>query len=406
MKKLLLLSLTILLFSCGGGDGDNEPCGNQPNLQTNAINQVNYDTVTNTYIASLSGNIDNIPTGPNCEVLSVTSQGFVYDTNIQPTINDNVIQADGQQVSVQLSGLPNETVYYVRTYVTNPSGTFYGNQVSFETGNEICEVVYLAANGVTIKACPQANIGDVGVVNGEEYTVVDTDMFYEMVNEYGNGDTTKLCTTRVENMSAMGPTVAINMGDGSGYSLAGLVSHWDTSNVTDMSDMFNNLYNFNQDISNWDVSNVTNMIYMFARANSFNQDISSWDVSSVNDMGYMFNDAFDFNQPLNNWDVSNVTNMYNMFWQAPAFNQPLNDWDVSSVTNMGGMFSEATAFNQPLNGWNTISATGMGAMFYKSTFNQDISSWSVNGVTYCSAFSREAPLTDANTPNFTNCNPN
>jgi len=43
----------------------------------------------------------------------------------------------------------------------------------------------------------------------------------------------------------------------------GHISNWDTSNVTDMSEMFNEASNFNQDISNWDTSNVTNMSDMF-----------------------------------------------------------------------------------------------------------------------------------------------
>ena len=37
---------------------------------------------------------------------------------------------------------------------------------------------------------------------------------------------------------------------------------------------------------------------------------------------------------------------------------------------------------------------------------QDLSSWSVDGVTDCILFSDNSPLTEANTPNFTNCNPN
>jgi len=52
------------------------------------------------------------------------------------------------------------------------------------------------------------------------------------------------------------------------------------------------------------------------------------------------------------------------------------------------------------------NVTDMLAMFYYSTsFNQDISSWSVDGVTDCTQFSDGAPLTEANTPNFTNCTP-
>ena len=70
-----------------------------------------------------------------------------------------------------------------------------------------------------------------------------------------------------------------------------------------------------------------------------------------------------------------------MFFGAYAFNQPIGHWDVSKVTDMSYMFFGAYAFNQ------------------------DISSWSVDGVLYCGNFSDGAPLTEANTPNFTNCTP-
>ena len=42
----------------------------------------------------------------------------------------------------------------------------------------------------------------------------------------------------------------------------GDISNWNVSNVTDMSDMFNDT-EFNGDISKWDVSNVTDMSDMF-----------------------------------------------------------------------------------------------------------------------------------------------
>ena len=70
----------------------------------------------------------------------------------------------------------------------------------------------------------------------------------------------------------------------------GKIEDWNTSEVTDMSRMFWDAHNFNQDISKWDVSSVTNMEDMFMCAKSFNQDISGWDVSKVTDMNEMFYD--------------------------------------------------------------------------------------------------------------------
>ena len=56
-------------------------------------------------------------------------------------------------------------------------------------------------------------------------------------------------------------------------------------------------------------------------------------------------------------------------------------WDVSNVTNMEKMFREAIAYNQ------------------------DLSSWSVNGVTNCGDFSLGATSWTLPQPNFTNCTP-
>ncbi|TEY00746.1 BspA family leucine-rich repeat surface protein [Campylobacter sp. US33a] len=63
----------------------------------------------------------------------------------------------------------------------------------------------------------------------------------------------------------------------------------DTSLITDMSGLF--LDSTRKDFSgieSWDTSNVKDMSAMFDGATSFNQDISGWDVSNVEDMTGMF----------------------------------------------------------------------------------------------------------------------
>ena len=79
--------------------------------------------------------------------------------------------------------------------------------------------------------------------------------------------------------------------------------------------------------------------------------ISSWDVSEVTDMSGLFKDAEEFNDDIGSWDVSNVTNMKEMFEgeyhkETQAFNQDIGGWDTSNVTDMSGMFAYCESFNQ------------------------------------------------------------
>ncbi len=165
------------------------------------------------------------------------------------------------------------------------------------------------------------------------------------------------------------------------YNFDESLDSWVVSNVTDMSNMFNGATSFNQPLNNWIVSNVTNMSGMFCDAISFNQPLDSWDVSNVTDMSKMFRGAGKFNQPLNSWNVSNVTNMQQMFYGfsefdiESEFNQPLDSWNVSNVTNMQQMFQQAFAFNQPLNTWVIRSDTKTGGMFVDTQMEHNRDLW-------------------------------
>ena len=170
------------------------------------------------------------------------------------------------------------------------------------------------------------------------------------------------------------------------------LSSWNVSGVTDMTNLFLAAKSFNNGgdsgINNWDVSNVTSMFGMFSQS-VFNQPIGNWDVSSCTNMFAMFTSC-PFNQDISSWDVSNVTTMLGMFsnglGSTSYFNQPLNSWDVSSVTDMSYMFSnavgESVAFNQPLGGWDTSNVTTMESMFAENySFNQSLGNWDIRSVT-------------------------
>ena len=68
------------------------------------------------------------------------------------------------------------------------------------------------------------------------------------------------------------------------------LSHFDTSNVTDMGNMFYGAYNLtNLDLSSFNTSKVTDMSAMFYRMRNLTTlDLSNFDTSQVTDMGHMF----------------------------------------------------------------------------------------------------------------------
>jgi surface protein len=205
--------------------------------------------------------------------------------------------------------------------------------------------------------------------------------------------------------SAINTCLATNPVDGlCSDSEYGAMPDWDVSNVTDMSNAFEQKTDFNADISNWDVINVTDMSYMFSKASAFNGDISNWNVSNVTNMQGMFFTT-SFNQDIGDWDVSNVTTMFGMFSFASAFNQDIGSWDVSNVTNMYAMFNEAESFNQDIGSWDVSNVTDMRIMFsFTESFNQDISSWCVTNISsQPSDFSKDSLLAESNKPVWGTC---
>jgi len=126
MKKLLLLS-ALLIFACTDDEGN--PCVYEPTLTTEAVTDITETSAT------LNGVISIV--SENCELAPGEMQGFVYSTNSSPTNDDNVEVVYGTDISTSIEGLEPNTTYYVRLFLTNTIGEFYGNEIDFTTEEEI-----------------------------------------------------------------------------------------------------------------------------------------------------------------------------------------------------------------------------------------------------------------------------
>ena len=146
------------------------------------------------------------------------------------------------------------------------------------------------------------------------------------------------------------------------------LSSFNTSNVTDMQEMFRGMSNLTSlNLSNFDTSKVTNMAGMFyATSNLTTLNLSSFNTSQVTNMAVMFYGMSSLSSiNLSSFDTSKVTYMQYMFYGMSSLTSlNLSNFDTSKVTNMSNMFygmSSLTSLN--LSSFNTSNVTDMNAMF-------------------------------------------
>ena len=158
------------------------------------------------------------------------------------------------------------------------------------------------------------------------------------------------------------------------------VSDWNTSNVTNMSNMFSITSKANPDVSKWDTSNVINMDEMFSHAEAANPDVSNWDTSSVGNMESMFYNAESANPDVSKWNTSNV--MYTTYMFASdedhtvISNPDVSRWDVSNVHLTLGMFENNSKANPDVSKWNTPKLWTSSDMFKNAkSAKPDVSNW-------------------------------
>ena len=106
--------------------------------------------------------------------------------------------------------------------------------------------------------------------------------------------------------------------------------------------LFGDCPSFNQDVSTgggyFDMSQCTSMASMFRTGTSFDQPLSSWDTTNVENISNMFqNNGGAWDQDVSSWNISSLTNASN--WCAQGFSRTNYDLLLDNTT---GWASQAT----------------------------------------------------------------
>lgn len=148
-------------------------------------------------------------------------------------------------------------------------------------------------------------------------------------------------------------------------------NNFDTSQVTNMEAMFWYTINLKEiDLSSFDTSNVTkmaNLFCMWTNENGMAPEArlstiifgNKWDTSNVTNMKDMFSGTAITSLDLSNWNTAKVTYMFHMFNACNKLIElNLCGWNTSNVTNMEAMFNATSSLEHIYvgNNWTTENA--------------------------------------------------
>lgn len=151
---------------------------------------------------------------------SVTQRGVCWSTSENPTTaNSSTNDGNGTgSFTSNLTGLTANTIYYIRAYAINSTGTAYGNQQSFTTTNSGSGIVSNPGAGVTYNGYTYSSVV---MGNGQEWMSENL-----RTANYRNGDP---IPTGLDNASWVATT-------------AGAYEIYNNDNVND--DIYGKLYNW------------------------------------------------------------------------------------------------------------------------------------------------------------------
>ena len=249
---------------------------------------------------------------------------------------------------------------------------------------------------VTSKICSYINnkplVSTSSMFYGAFAEVIDLSHFdtSNVTNMGGMFQHSQATTIDVSNFDTHNVTNMSNMFDNSQATILDL-SSFDTSKVTNMSNMFFYSRATTIDVSNFDTSKVIDMSNMFEGSQAISLDLSSFNTSNVINMDGMFQDNEATTLNLSSFDTSKVTSMYSMFDGSQAATIDVSNFDTHNVTNMYGMFDNSQATTLDVSNFDTSNVTNMEYMFYNTKVTElDLSSFDTSKVTNISNMFRNA----------------
>lgn len=176
------------------------------------------------------------------------------------------------------------------------------------------------------------------------------------------------------------------------------ITHWDCSQVEDLSKMFNNAQSLYEiDLTGTDFSNVKNFDNMFRncgikkikgfeslRTDSAEKLNNGGNDNTTGMFGFCKNLTNDSFGSLAAWNTSKMTHI-SLFKGCPHITETkgMEDWDVSSVTSLQSFAVECGFKKVSLTKWNTANVRTVERLFSSNAAltDVDLSGWDVSNVT-------------------------
>ena len=134
------------------------------------------------------------------------------------------------------------------------------------------------------------------------------------------------------------------------------VSGWNLKNTTSLYALFSGLNKLQEvnGLETWDTSNITNMSYMFNSCNSLSSiDLSNFNTENVTSISSLFNNCSAITSlDLSNFNTARVIDMGTLFYNCSSLEKLyLDNWNFLSVTNSGGMITNVPLVELSAKNW-------------------------------------------------------